>query len=145
MKPAMMVISAILIILLMRSALTSINNFRMASYAEPHIVATVSPDTSGNVTLTQALYNSSVVNAVVTSPNTNDAPLSALYTSSTKVLWVQGLETNQTRTLTVTYKIDALTDYLGAAAAVVVWPLFLILGVIGIIAGAVFTAMKNRD
>ncbi len=145
MKSALLIIAACIIILLLPATLTAINDFRMVNYTEPHIITTTSPDTTAPVTLTQALYDSSAANAAVSSNNTNDAPLSLSYVSATKVLTVDGLELNKTRTLTVTYKIDALAAYTGAGIAVKVWPIFLILGVIGLIVGGVYNATKHGE
>lgn len=145
MKPALLVLAAIVIILFMPAVMASINDFRADDYTELHIATTTSPDTSENVTLTQDLLNNSLVNVTVSSNNTNDAPLPALYTSATNVLRVDGLETDARRTLTVVYKIGALDDYVAADMGAKVWPTLIILGVFGVIAGAVYTSTKPGD
>jgi len=145
MKSALLLISALMVILLLPAGLTAINDFRMTDHTELHVVTTVAPDTTGDVTLTQDLFNTSVVNAEVSSNNTLDAPLAQSYASATNVLTVAGLQTDAIRTLTIVYKIDALSDYFGAQIGTKVWPLFLILGVIGLIVAAVYNATKRGE
>ncbi len=144
MKSALLIIAACLVILLLPATLSAINEFRMAEHTELHVIATTN-QTTGTATLTQDLFNDSVVNVSFSSNNTADAPLATGYTAATKVLAIDGLQTSATRTLSITYKIDALTDYVGTGTAVKIWPIFLVLGVIGLVIGGVYNATKHGD
>jgi hypothetical protein len=146
MKPVLLLIGAVLIILLMPAMLLSINDFRMTDKAEDHIVALVSPAVASDITLSQDLFDDATYNVIsITSNETSDAPIAATYTAATNVLNVTGLTTDKTRRLTVTYSIAALSSYWGADTGAKVWPMFLILGVLGIIAGAVYVATRRGE
>ena len=144
MKSATMIIGAIIIILLLAATLTAINSFRMADYEEPHNVTTTG-NTTADIVLSQSLFNSETYNVAVSSNLTDDAPVPSSYVSATKTLTVSGLKTNDSRRLTITYKIDSLDDYYAVGIAARVWPILLGLGVIGLIVGAVYNAMKHGD
>ena len=146
MKSAIMIFMAVVIACFLPSALSGINDFRSTSQTGMYIATTTTPDTSANVTLVASLFDADVVNVTaVTSTDTADAPLAAAYTTATKVLRIDGLETNASRTLTVTYKRAALGSFTGADLGVLILPLVMILGILGLIAGAVVTAMRHGE
>ena len=145
MKSVILIISACMIILLLPAVLLSINEFRMTEYEEPHIITTAAEVTTSDITLSQELFSGETYNAVVTSNITADAPIPSSYVSSTQVLTVTGLEADNSRTLTITYEIDALNDYIGAGLGATIWPIMLVLGVIGIIVAAVYQATRRND
>lgn len=145
MKTAALMIGAILVILLMPATLLSIDDFRMADFQNEYNVATGAGENTTSVTLSQELYGDETRNAIVTSNVTADAPIASSYTSSSRALLVTGLAASESRRLTVDYQIDALEDYWGAGLGSRVWPLFLILGVLGIVAGAVYNATRKGD
>jgi hypothetical protein len=95
--------------------------------------------------LVESLYDSATSRVSVSSNVTADAPIASSYVSATKTLTVIGLDADTTHRLTVTYEIDALDLYPGAGVGAKVWPMMLILGVIGIIAGAVYSATRHGD
>jgi hypothetical protein len=144
MRSVQMVLGAIVIILLMGATLAAINLFRMEDYTATYNNVITAPGvTTGNTTLTQPLYDEDVALVSVSSNDTNDAPIPTTYTKATRRVDYIGLTESTTRSLTVTYSIDRLRNYLGASIASSTWPIFLILGVIGIIAGAVVWAVKK--
>jgi len=145
MKSVLLLVGACIIILLLPAILGSVNDFRMTDYEEPHIVATGGAETTADITLSQALFGDNTYNASITSNVTADAPIPSSYASATKVPTVSGLETSETRRLTITYKIDSLENYYGAGLGARVWPLMLVLGVIGVIVGAVYNATRHGD
>jgi len=145
MKTVALMIGAVILMLLMPAAITSIDDFRMTDQEDQFITTTGAADTDSDVTLSQTLFGDETRNATVSSNVTADAPIASSYVSATKVLTVIGLEASESHRLTVTYKIDALTDYYGAGTGARVWPLMLILGVLGIIAGAVYNATRRGD
>ncbi len=144
MKSMLLLVSAIVIVLLLPSSIVAIGDFRMKDQVEPHILATANV-TTGTVTLTKALYNGDVANVAATSNNTDDAPLPLSYVTATKILSFDGLLANSSRTLTITYKIERLGDYVAADMASKIWPIFLMLGVFGLIAGAVVVAVRHGE
>jgi len=145
MKPVTLLLGAVVIILMMAAVLTAVDNFRMTEYEESHVVTTGGAETSKTVTLSQELFSDETYNAVVSSNVTADAPIPSSYASATQALTVTGLEASETRLLTITYQIDALEDYFGASLGARVWPLMLVLGVIGVIVGAVYNATRHGE
>lgn len=143
MKAVGMILGASLIIFLMPAILLSIVSFRSMDYTEDHIVTTTSPATSTELTLSQPLFGDNTVNVAISSNITSDAPIASTYASATKKLTVIGLETDTIRRLTLKYKVSQLADYWGADIAARSWPLFIIIGVIGIFVGAVVVASKR--
>ncbi len=140
------IIGACLIILLLSSILVGINTFRSTDHTESHgHVETGAAVTSADVVLTLALFDATIANATVTSNTTLDIPLVTAYTSSTKALTVTGLHASDNRTLTIAYKIGDLDSYLAADLGSRLYPVLLVLGVIGIIIGAVVNAFKRTD
>ena len=145
MKPVTLLLGAVVIILMMAAVLTAVNDFRMTEYEESHVATTGGAETTYDVTLSQELFSDETYNAVVTSNVTADAPIPSSYASATQILTVTGLEASETRLLTITYQIDSLEDYFGASLGARVWPLMLVLGVIGVIVGAVYNATRHGE
>ncbi len=145
MKAMSLVIGAILIILLMAAGLTAITNFRSAAYVEPHVVTTGGGITTADVVLTQSLFDDDTSFVTVTSNVTGDAAIPSSYVAATKILTVGGLLASESHYLYVTYRYGQLTSYWGADLAARTWPIFLILGIIGIIVGAVIIAAKGES
>lgn len=143
MKSATQIIVACLIILMLPAVILAINMFRMTDQTDPFNVTTGGAVTTADVTLSQSLFDDATYNVVVTSNNTADAPIASTYTSATKLLHVTGLNAEDYRQLSVVYKIDALSSYYAAGVGTKIWPIFLVLGTIGLIIGAVYTAMKS--
>jgi len=143
-KTAALLIAAAIILLFLPAVITSLDDFRLESQIDPFSVTTASATTSA-VTLSQDLYNDDTVNVDSVSSNyTLDNPIASSYASATNALTVSGLSANVTRTLTVTYEIDALTDYTGAGTATKVVPVLMILGVLCIVGGAGYNAFSRR-
>ncbi len=140
------IIGACLIILLLSSILVGINSFRGSDYTEAHgNLSTGGGITSYDVSLTVALLDDYIYNASVTSNNTADVPLVTAYNSTTKALTVTGLQASNIRTLTVVHKISSLDSYLAADIGARLYPFLLVLGVIGIIVGAIITSFKRES
>lgn len=78
-------------------------------------VTTGAAETTGTVTLTNALYNSATTEVTsITSTHGGDNPTPSSYSATSRVLTVSGLEASQTRTLTVIHNYDALANYTAA-------------------------------
>jgi len=107
-------------------------------------VATGAGETAADVVLDEALWDDSTTYvASVTSDNVADTPVVGTYTAGTQTLNVTGLAESDTRTLTITYEYDGLTEYTGMGAMVAVAPLLLFLGVIGAVVGGLYVGFKN--
>lgn len=141
------IIGACLIILLLGSILVGINTFRSQSLTEAHgSLATGAGVTSYGVPLTVDLFDAYIYNVTsVTSNETTDVPLVTAYASATKIITITGLAESKTRTLTVIYKISSLDSYLAADLGARLYPFLLVLGVIGIIVGAVVVSFKRES
>lgn len=142
----MLMLGAIMIILLLSPVVTGIQDFRSTEYTEAHgVVTTAAAVTTANVTLTQDLFEDRTSEVVsITSNVTSDVPLVTSYTAATNYLYVSGLTAATTRTLTVVYHIANLADFYGIDLAARTIMTFIILGVIGIIAAAVYNATRRE-
>ncbi len=145
MKGVLILIGSLVVILLMPALLASIISFRSTDYTAQYDVDTGGGITTTDIALSQSLFSSATSNAEVTSNNSADAPVPSAYVSATKTLTVEGLNAADSRRLTIIYKISSLDDYLGADVASKMWPILLILGVIGLIAGAVYHSVRGSD
>jgi hypothetical protein len=145
MKSATLLLAAMIMILLAYPVIVSVNEFRSREYTEPHIVVTDGASTTAPVVLVNDLFGDTTANAEVVSSDVDDAPYPSAYVPGTNTLTVAGLAISTTRTLTVTYRIAALTDYPGADLMARFWPIFLILGIFGLIGGAIYNATRKGD
>jgi hypothetical protein len=92
----------------------SIYTFRTDPKTDVIIVTTGVGATTANMTLAKAIYLADQSTLSIYSNNETDVPIYGAYTAATKVLQVNGLSSNITRTLTLTYDYDVLS----ASAAV---------------------------
>lgn len=94
-------------------------------------VATGVGVTTATVTLTDPLYDADTywVSNIGSTEGT-DTPTASSYASATQNLTVGGLAENKTRTLTVAYSADALTNYSGVSPLVTVAPLIIFVGLL---------------
>lgn len=143
MKAALLIISAILIIGFLPFAVASIEEFRSVDYSEPHIVDTGIGETDADVVLSQDLFNDATANVSLSSDNGDDAPIPSAYTAATHTLNISGLADDDSRTMTITYKIGALDDYFGADLGARMWPTMLILCVIGLMGAGVYDVTRR--
>jgi hypothetical protein len=145
MKPLALIIGAVCVILLLSGVLAAINDFRSTSVEEAYDITTGAEDTSANVTLVHELFGDNTISASITSDYSGDAPIAYSYTKSSQMLIITGLDASQTRRLTIEYDTDGLWDYPGASISARMWPLFFVLGVIGLIAAAIVSATRRGD
>lgn len=88
-------------------------------------------ETTANVTLTYPLYeDNSYWVGTITSTEVTDVPAAGTYVAATQNLTVTGLAASKTRTLTVPYSADALTNYSGVSPMVTVAPLIIFVGIL---------------
>lgn len=144
MRSVPLIIGAIVVILLLGAVMTSITAFRTDDYSDLFISTTGGGESTESVILSQELYDSATYNVIsISSNNTLDAPLPYSYAAATHTLTVSGLNTADSRLLTIDYRIDGLSEFPGAGAGSATLPMFLILGVIGAIVGAVVSASRS--
>ena len=87
----------------------AIYDFRTDLAEDTFSVATSNVSSNATVVLAQALYNNDSSTIGVTSNLTADNPAFNSYNSTTRATLFTGLSSITTRTLTVTYDIDALS------------------------------------
>lgn len=144
MKSASLLFAALILTLMLTGMLAAGNDFRSRDYTEPHIVTTGGGITTSDITLSQVLFSSATANCVITSNNTADAPIPFSYVSGTKILTVSGLAASAVRNLSIVYRIDALTDWPGASLIFRFMPMLLIVGIIGLICGAIYQVSRRE-
>ena len=145
MKAATNLIAAGIIILMLPAMILAIDQFRLDDQVDPFVETTGGAETTADVTLSQDLYGDETRNASVSSNVTGDAPVASSYVSATNVLTITGLQVSTSHYLTITYKINRLGDYFGAAAGSRVVPVLLILGVMCIVGGAGYQAFGRGE
>lgn len=147
MKPVMLVLGALVVLFLMGAGMTALIGFRAGDYTDTFNVTTDNATTTSDCTLSQDVLDDQKAYISISSNSTDDAPVPSSYNSGTEVLTVGGLHASTQRMLTVTYKYPLLssTTYWGADLAARALPLVLILGVIGVIFGAVYTAARGQN
>lgn len=107
-------------------------------------VATGAGEVAADVVLTEDLYNDDTGSIIsITSNNVADTPVAGTYTAATNTLNITGLAASDTRTLTITYEFDALTDYTGMSAMVGMTPLLIWVAILAIVVGGTWFAMKG--
>lgn len=146
MKIAFTIIGAIIVLLLFGTMLGGIEEAQTDEREDAFgAVVTGGGITVADVVLLGDLYDGDILNVVsITSTLGTDVPLSNAYVPGTNTLTVAGLTAAQTRTLTVTYQIDALTNYAAVGSFFGFTPLLIGVAVVAIIAGAIFVAFRNR-
>lgn len=143
MKESARLIAVVIIIMLLPAMLLSLDAFRLDDQVDPFVVS--SGAASANVTLSQDLYGDETRNVSISSNVTTDAPIASTYTTATNVLFITGLDSTETHYLTVTYKIEGLSDYWAAGSGSRVIPTLLILGIIVVIAGVGVTSFRRGE
>lgn len=108
-------------------------------------VTTGAAETTADVVLDEELWKSRTTSVTsITSDNVTDEPAADSYVEATQTLTVSGLAESDTRELTITYEYDALTDYTMMSMLVSWSPVLLLLGIMGLIAGALWTAVSFK-
>lgn len=143
MKALALIIGAAVVILLLGAVISAINDFQTTDVQEPYNITTGGGITTADIILSQELFGDNTISATVTSNFTADAPVPSTYDSSTQTLTITGLVESESRRLTIDYKTDGLWNFPGAGVATRMWPIMLVLGVIGLIAGAVIVATRH--
>lgn len=141
MKGIMTLVGVVIIIMMLGAMMAAVVTFRSTDVTASYNVTTDGNTTQTSIVLANDVLDDNKVNITVTSSDTDDAPIPYAYTESTKTLTVTGLAISTTRTLTVVYKVasqDGIVDTLAKY-----FPVFLVLGLISIVVGIIYTAVQN--
>ena len=84
-------------------------SFRTDSTTDESTVDTGVGETTSNVTLDQFTYDG-ISSISTVSSSINEVPVISSYNGTTKTVLVSSLTDNETRTLSITYDIDVITD-----------------------------------
>lgn len=145
MKSLTLMIGACVVILLLGAVLAGIEAFIMTDRVEPFNIITAVSQNTTTVTLHEDLFDDKTINVEIASNVTLDAAIPASYVSSSHQLLITGLLPNLSHRLTVTYKVDALWYFPAVGIAAKFWPIFIVLGVIGLIVAAIVEATRRGD
>lgn len=147
MKTAFSIIGAIIVIALFGTMLLGINEAQTDERTDSFgAVVTGGGVFDADVVLLGDLYDDSNLNVVsITSTLGTDVPLSGVYTAVTNTLNITGLTASQTRTLAVTYKIDALTNYAAVGSFFGFTPLLIGVAIVIIIVAALVAAFRRGN
>jgi hypothetical protein len=146
MKIVITIIGVILILLLFGTMLGGINEAQTDERTDGFAaVVTGGGITTAPVVLVADLYDNDILNVVdITSDLITDVPLVGTYVPGTNTLNVVGLTAADTRTLTVTYEIDALTGSPGVGSFFNFLPLLVVIALVIIVVAAMIAAFKSR-
>ena len=101
-------------------------------------------ETAADVVLTYDPYNDYTASITsIASDNESDTPVAGTYTTATNTLNVTGLVAEDTRTLTIVYEYDALTEYTGMSSMVGITPLLIWVSILAIVIGGTWYAFKR--
>lgn len=147
MKAAFTIVGVVVVLILFGTMMAGINAAETDERTDDFAgVATGMGVTEADVVLVTDLDGNDILSVVeITSDNIADAPLPDTYVGGTNTLTVRGLNDNDTRGLSVTYKYDALTgDAAPAKSFLGMVPLFVGIAILLIIVGAGIAAFANR-
>lgn len=141
MKAVIALIGAGLIIMMLSGIMYAIKDFRSEDVTAPYNVTTDNGTEQATVVLANDVLDDNKVNISVTSSDGDDAPIPFTYTEATRQVTITGLDVSTTRTLTLVYKTSSQLPMIDTVSKYI--PLFLILGVIAIVAGVIYSAVQN--
>ncbi len=142
MRSVIIMFGAILYIICLPIAFHGLHDARVDQFTQNYVlVNTPLGVTAANVTLSKALWGDDITSVYsVTSNISNDTPSTSNYTAANRRLEVSGLYPSSDRTLSVVYEIAsvALAELPSISGLIIVIALFVVVAVIGLIAGAIY-------
>jgi hypothetical protein len=146
MKVVLTIIGVILVLLMFGLMMGGIKDAQTDSRTDTFSVTTAPAETTADVVLVADLYNDSILEITgLTSDVSTDNALQDSYVSATRTLTVRGLDDDETRTLTVTYRYDALTgDSASTGSFLGFIPIFVIIAVVLILVGGMIAVFSRR-
>lgn len=145
MKAPVLLFAALMLAFFAPFVIAQNTDFRTSEYTAPYIAATAPGVTTADVVLTQDLFNNATANVTISSNNVLDAPLPFAFVSATDTLTVSGLAADDSRTLTLVYKISALDDYFGSEIVSRIWPTFYILCILALAGSGIYQATRRNE
>ena len=123
---------------------TAIYDFRTDLRTDTFSTDTAAGVTSANETLLESLYEGDLGSIDIFSDDATDVPLGSSYNATSRLLNVTGLTANATRTLDVSYDVDALqgSEAINTLVDRVPWIWFLIIVAFG--PAALFAIFTGR-
>ena len=101
-------------------------------------------ETTANIVLDEANWTGDNTGITVVSDHEPDTEAIGTYTPGTKTQQITGLIAEQTRTLTLTYEYDGLTDYTGLGPMAALAPLILFVMLVFGGGFTIFSTVKGR-
>jgi hypothetical protein len=141
MKAIVTLIGVVVVIMMLGAMMLALNAFRGTEISAPYNVTTDGSTEEATVVLANDVLDDNLIHIAVTSSDGDDAPVPFTYVESTKSLTITGLAISTTRTLTVVYQAvaqDGIVDLLAKY-----FPVFLILGIIAVVAGIIYSAVEH--
>lgn len=142
MKNVLLLFGALLLVICMPLFWDGLHDARVDRFEEAYTsVTTGAGVTTVNITLSQDLWNDSATSVKQVSSNTTgDIPTAIGYNAVSHTLTLSGLVESSTRSLLVNYEIasTSISELQSIDAFMVVIAVFIVLGVLGIIAAAVY-------
>ena len=120
---------------------TGIHNWRTETIPQDAIVITVNPDTTTDVILTDPLFGGKLSEVLSIESTIDEDPVATDYDADTDTLTVGALDTDETRTLTITYYTevtDQLMPVLGPFLSFLIFG-----GIIGAVIYSIWSGRKN--
>lgn len=142
MKSTLIIFGVALYIICLPIIIWSLHSARVDDYTQTFAqVSTNATEVTANITLSKALWGSDASNVTSISSNESaDDPSASAYNSVSKILTIGGLVSSDNRTLSVEYEIASTTlaELTGGSTLVLVVFVFVIMAVLGLIAGAIY-------
>jgi hypothetical protein len=137
MSTVMLIVGIAVSVLFFPMVLSSMDSIQFASN-------TGTGETTADVVLSTALYNDDNGHVTsITSTVGTDVPVAGTYVAATKTLTVTGLTASESRTLTVIYDSDNLSDYTGLGTIVSLSPLIIWLVILGALGIGLYSNVKS--
>lgn len=119
-----------------------IHDVATEDYSEPFSVSSGVTETTE--TLTYDHYYADLTDLSATSDNVADTPVVFDYDEDTKEVVVKGLDSGESRTLTIAYVRESRQDFTGFAAFIRLLPFLLVVGLVVAALWGLFSAWKSR-
>lgn len=119
-----------------------INDVAADDYSEPFTVS--SGVTNTTETLSYDHYYADLTDLAATSDNVADTPVVMSYDEDTKEVVVSGLDSGESRILTIAYVREARQEFTGFASFIRLLPFLLIVGLVMAALWGLFSAWKSR-
>ncbi|KSV16171.1 hypothetical protein DA01_08760 [Dehalococcoides mccartyi] len=145
MSTVLLIVGIAVALLFFPMVLSSMDSIRFTENTGTYATVTTGVgETSADVVLSAALFNDDTTHVTsITSTVETDVPVAGTYTTGTKTLTITGLTASESRTLTVIYDSDGLTDYTGLGIIVGLSPLIIWLVILGALGVGLYTNVRS--